>query len=108
MATFSLRVVVPIRGYHVYKEAWESSLLNRATFKRHNGRRLRIAVCITCRCGCVELSQWLKMPHSSSLEHASCTGVSGVIQVGLLGNLGECKNSSTTEIVSHRKAVELK
>ena len=41
------------------------------------------------------------------LEHALHTGVSGAIQVGLSGNLGECNNSSSIEIVSHKKVVEL-
>lgn len=39
------------------------------------------------------------MPHSSSLEHTLLTGVSGVIQMGLSGNLSKCKNSSSIEIV---------
>ena len=41
------------------------------------------------------------------LEHTSLTGVPGAIQVGLSGNLGECNNPSSIEIVSHRKVVEL-
>ena len=40
MAAFSLRVVAPIGRYHVYKETFESSLVDRVTFERHNGRRL--------------------------------------------------------------------
>ena len=48
----------------------------------------------------------LKRPHSR-LEHALRTRVSGAIQVGLSGNLRECNNSSSIEIVSHRKVVEL-
>ena len=38
------------------------------------------------------------------LEHASHTGVSETIQVGLSGNLGEC---FSIQIVSHRTVVEL-
>ena len=45
-----------------------------------------------------------RIPHR--LEHASCTGVSGAIQVGLSGNLGDCNNSSSIKIVSHRKVVK--
>ena len=41
------------------------------------------------------------------LEHALRTGVSGAIQVGLSGNIGECNNSSSIEIVSHSKVVDL-
>ena len=48
----------------------------------------------------------LKRPHSR-LEHASRTRVSGAIQVELCDNLRECNNSSSIEIVSHRKVVEL-
>ena len=48
----------------------------------------------------------LKRPHSR-LEHASHTGVSGAFQVGLSGNLGECNNSSSIEVVAHRKVLEL-
>ena len=40
MATFGLRVVVPIRGYHVYKKTWELSLADHVTFEQHNGKRL--------------------------------------------------------------------
>ena len=42
MAAFSLRVVVPIRGYHVYKETWKPSLVDHETFERHNGKRLPV------------------------------------------------------------------
>ena len=34
-------------------------------------------------------------------------GVSGAIQVGLSGNLEECNNSSSIEILSHGKVVDL-
>ena len=52
-------------------------------------------------------SKLLKGQIPCRLEHASHTGVSGAIQVGLSGNLGECNNSSSIEIVSHRKVVNL-
>ena len=52
------------------------------------------------------------MTHSSSLEDASHTVVSGAIQVGLSGNLGECKNSTVVHIVVqhalHRKYLQEK
>ena len=41
------------------------------------------------------------------LEHASRTGVSGALQVGLSGNVGECNNSSSIEIMSHKKVMDL-
>ena len=66
--------------------------------------------CITARISFVKsmTPEWLNMLHSSPLEHTSHTGVSGTIQVGLPGYLGEYKSSSFSEIVSHRNAVELK
>ena len=50
----------------------------------------------------------LNVPHSLPLEHTLCTGVSGAIQVRLPDNLGKYNSSSSIEVVSHRKAVELK
>ena len=40
MAAFSLRVITPVKGYYMYKEAWEPSLADDVTFKRHNDRQL--------------------------------------------------------------------
>ena len=136
MATFSLRVAVSIRRYHVYKETWKTSLVDRVTLERHNGMRLPLywrmyipAKAAACNVYNFLLlgnhhdhfvvsayeadgndwssrpkSESLKRPHSSSMEDASHTRVSGAIQVGLSGNLGEY-NTSSIKIVSHRNVV---
>ena len=41
MAVFSVRAVAPIRGYHVYNETWELSLVDRVNFQQHNGKRFQ-------------------------------------------------------------------
>ena len=59
MVVFSLRVVVPIRGYHMCKETWELNFRDCVTFEWHNGKRLPVFMCIyiTCRSGCVQCLQ---------------------------------------------------
>ena len=38
MAAFSLTVVAPVRGYHVYIERWEAAIGDCLTFKREFGK----------------------------------------------------------------------
>ena len=37
MAISSLRIVAPVRGYHVYKEFWNPNVSDPITFERQNG-----------------------------------------------------------------------
>ena len=37
MAVSSLRIVAPIRGYHVYKEFWNPNVSDPITFEGQNG-----------------------------------------------------------------------
>ena len=37
MAVSSLRIVVPVRGYHVYKAFWNPNVSNSIMFERQNG-----------------------------------------------------------------------
>ena len=91
MAAFSLRAV---------EETWEPSLADGVTYERHNGRRL-LYHCTYILCQ-INNARIAKHAAFLTLEHALCTGVSGTIQVGLPGNIGEYKNPSFIEIVSQK------
>ena len=63
MSSFSLQVVAPIRGYHVYKELWEPNI----------GESLSL-----CR----------SLSSCSQLKLVGGGGVPGGLGVGVLGGLG--------------------
>ena len=100
-----------VSGYHYRHMYAEAAVCNIYNFLLLGSRHDRFAVAAYKDEEMIEVvdqrPKSLKGRIPCRLEHASRTGVSGVIQVGLSGNLGECNNSSSIKIVSHRKVVEL-